>query len=256
MGDWFMEKVAVGEVEVPNPFNQKPYVVPLKPETTAAIVFWSKNFRPFIDKLSVLEKKGFDKFLFNFTITGLGDAFEPGIPPAEKTIEDFKYLSLKYWKSNVFWRFDPIVFTNINDEKYYLNKFRRLADEIAPYTERCIISFAFFYDKVKKSLANLSKKDITAFDPDVSRKKALALQLTMLAHDYNLELHSCCCDYLDNLSGIQPSRCIDGELISSFWGNKFSFINKPSRAGCGCAESSDIGSYGTCLSGCSYCYAQ
>jgi len=252
-----MEKIAAGAVEVPNPFNKTVYTVPLKPETTAAIVFWSKNYHPFLPKLNLLEKQGFDKFVFNFTITGLPNVFEPNIPPAEKTIEDFKYLSLRYWKGYVFWRFDPIIFTDITDEQYYLDSFRRIADEIAPFTQRCIISFAFFYEKVKKSLRNLqTEKNLLCYDAEVERKRALAVRLAMLALEYKLKLHSCCCEYLEDLSGIKKSRCIDGQLISDMWSGKLRFALKPSREGCGCAEAADIGSYGTCKGGCVYCYAK
>ncbi len=255
-GDWFMHKVAQGGLEVPNPFNNKTYFVPLKPETTAAIVFWSKNYKPFLDKLSLLEKRGFDKFVFNFTITGHPREFEPGIPPADETIADFKYLSLRYWKSTVFWRFDPVLISNITNEEYHLDTFRRLADQIALYTERCIFSFTYFYNKVKRSLKQLNDKTgIQTVDPEIDRKRALALKLAMIAQEYQLKLHSCCCEYLEDLPGIEKSRCIDGELISRLWKNKYRFEVKPSRPGCGCAESYDIGSYGTCKNGCVYCYA-
>ena len=252
-----MEKIENGAVEVPNPVNKTVYTVPLKPETTAAIVFWSKNYGPFLPKLNPLEKKGFDKFIFNFTITGLPKILEPNIPPLEKTIEDFKYLSLRYWKGYVFWRFDPIIFTDITDEQFYLDSFRRIADSIAPYTQRCIFSFAFFYEKVKKSLRILrEEKNLDCYDADIERKRALAVRLGMLALEYKLTLQSCCCEYLEDLSGIEKAHCIDGKLISELWSGKYNFALKPSREGCGCAEAADIGSYGTCQGGCVYCYAR
>ncbi len=94
---------------MPNPFNRQTYHVPLKPETTAALVFWSKNYRPFLDKLPLLEKQGYDKFLFNFTITGHPKLLEPNIPPAEECIDDLIELSARYGKDKIFWRFDPIL---------------------------------------------------------------------------------------------------------------------------------------------------
>lgn len=255
-GEWFMEKISLGGVEVPNPFNKKPYFVPLIPEKTAALVFWSKNFKPFIRYLDQLENRGFDNFIFNFTITGHPREFEPNVPPPEITISDFKYLALKYCKSKIFWRFDPILFSELTEEKYYLNKFKIVADEIAPFTERCIFSFACHYKKVQKSLNNFTKaKSVSFYDPPIERKRALALQLGMLAASYNLEFHSCCCEYLEDVPGVRKSHCVDGELISDLHRRELVFYDKPSREGCGCAESVDIGSYGTCKGGCIYCYA-
>jgi len=256
-GDWLMQRVEAGAVEVPNPFSKAVYTVPLQPESTAAIVFWSKNYKPFLPKLNLLEQKGFDKFLFNFTITGLPEILEPNIPPPENTIEDFKYLSLRYWKGHIFWRFDPILITGLTSEQYFLDRFRWIADRIAPFTQRCIFSFAFFYEKVKRSLKLLQEiKNLTYIDPNLERKRALAVRLGMLAAEYGLTLQSCCCEYLEDLSGIEKAHCVDGELVSAMWGGRYRYALKPSREGCGCAESADIGSYGTCQGGCVYCYAR
>ena len=112
--------VKKGGVDVPNPFNKKIYHVPLKPASTAAIVFWSKNFRPFMDKLPVLEKQGFDKFIFNFTITGMNKTWiEPNIPPEDECVNDLIELSKRYGKEVIFWRFDPILLCDIGEARDY-----------------------------------------------------------------------------------------------------------------------------------------
>ena len=52
---------------------------------------------------------------------------------------------------------------------------------------------------------------------------------------------------------------VDWELIKKlFYNNKGTELNyktKPTRKGCGCTESTDIGAYNTCAHGCIYCYA-
>jgi hypothetical protein len=68
-------------------------------------------------------------------------------------------------------------------------------------------------------------------------------------------MFSCCADYLVN-DRIQKGHCIDGSVIESlFFPEGFSYKEKPTRAQCGCTESSDIGTYDTCPHGCVYCYA-
>lgn len=252
-----MEKVNEGGVEVPNPFNRQTYHVPLEPEKVSAFVFWSKNFRPFLPYLPQLEESGFERFIFNFTITGLPKVFEPNIPSAEETIRDFITLSRHYGRKQIFWRFDPILFSDVTNEDYYINRFTELADKIAPFTERCIFSFAFFYNKVKRSLAALkTKSGITTYDAGVERKRALAGKLAELASAFGLEFHACCCEYLAGVPGVQRSRCVDGELVSKLTGGQLKYQVKPSREGCGCSESTDIGQYNTCKGGCVYCYAR
>lgn len=250
-----MQKIAEGGVDVPNPFNRQVYHVPLKPETTAAIVFWSKNYRPFLDKLPLLEKQGYDKFLFNFTITGHPKLLEPNIPPAEECIDDLIELSARYGKDKIFWRFDPVLMPE-NGDYSIIKNFNRLADKIAPHAGRCIFSFTFFYKKVIRSLKKIADEyAVTYSDPKMAIKKDIAAKLAETAADHGLPLHACCCDYLLEIPGIEKSNCIDGELISQLWDDEYVFRAAPSRPNCGCAESSDIGTYGTCKSGCIYCYA-
>ena len=231
--------------------------MPLKPGSTAAIVFWSKNFRPFFNKLDRLERMGFQRFIFNFTITGMPKAFEPNVPPVEETVSDFFELSRRYGEKAVLWRFDPILFSNITDEDYYIKRFTELAGKIAPFTKRCIFSFAFFYNKVKRSLEALDKQEgVRAFNVDIQRKREMAERLAEIAASHGLEFQACCCEYLENVPGVKGAHCVDGELVSEMLGGEYSFKLKPSRAGCGCAESSDIGEYGSCKGGCAYCYAR
>ncbi len=252
-----MNAVEAGGVEVPNPFNREKYSVPLIPKSTAAIVFWSKNFKPFINYLSALEAKGFKRFIFNFTITGLPQEFEPNIPSPENTIADFKELSARYGKEVMFWRFDPIIISDITGEDYYIEKFTRLADILTPHTGRCIFSFAFFYRKVKRALEVLETlTGIRAFDPDVGRKRELTARLAEIARERDLSFEACCCDYLLEVPGVKGAHCVDGKLVSELLEGRYTFSPYPSRKGCGCAESSDIGQYGTCKGGCVYCYAR
>lgn len=252
-----MQAVERGWVEAPNPFNRELYRVPLEPDKVSAIVFWSKNFRPFIDSLSELESKGFGNFIFNFTITGLPEVFEPNVPPVEYTLKDFKELSARYGEKAMFWRFDPIIFSDITGEDYYLSRFQRLADELHPYVSRCIFSFAFFYRKVERALRELEKTTgIHTEDPSLERKRDLAARLAEIAGERGLSLEACCCEYLLEAPGVKAAHCVDGGLVSGLWGGKYTYNPRPSREGCGCAESSDIGQYGLCKGGCVYCYAR
>ena len=252
-----MSRIEAGFAEIPNPFNRRKYTVPLERKDVAGFVFWSKNFRPFMKNLSRLEKLGYRNFCFNFTITGLPREFEPAIPPIEKTTADLKELSSRYGEQAVFWRFDPIILSDITDKSYYINRFRELADIITPHVERCIFSFAYFYKKVKLRLRKLeTEKGIRFVDTSVERKRDLAERLAELASDYKLSFEACCCEYLEGTPEVVSSRCVDGALMEKLCGGKFHFPPRPSRKGCGCAESSDIGEYGTCKGGCIYCYAR
>jgi len=256
-GEWFLKAVEAGGAEVPHPFSREKHFVPLAPQETAALVFWSKDFRPFIGRLAELEQQGFGNFIFNFTITGLPQIFEPQAPPLEQALADFKLLSSHYGRKVMFWRFDPIIFSEITGEEHYINRFRGLAEELAPYAGRCIFSFAYFYRKVERALTVLKRETgVAAWEPEVARKRELAAHLAEIAGECGLSFEACCCGYLLKVPGVKQSHYVDGELVRELQEGKYQYALHPSREGCGCAESFDIGRYGSCKGGCVYCYAR
>ena len=64
-------------------------------EHVAAIVFWSKNNTPLIPYLNELDKRGYN-MVFHFTITELPGIFEKNFPPAQQTLDEFKFLAKRY----------------------------------------------------------------------------------------------------------------------------------------------------------------
>ena len=67
--DWFMEQIKKEVFEVTNPYNRRKSIVPATPDKVHTIVFWSKNFAPFIKGRfgQTLLRMGYNLF-FNFTI--------------------------------------------------------------------------------------------------------------------------------------------------------------------------------------------
>jgi len=46
--DWFMERIRLGFFEVKNPYTRKVQTVAASKESVHSIVFWSKNYGPFL----------------------------------------------------------------------------------------------------------------------------------------------------------------------------------------------------------------
>lgn len=250
-GDWFMKRIEEGWGIKYNPYNQKVNFVSLKPGDVGVLVFWSKNYHPFIEHLDKLDRKGYNLF-FHYTITGLPRRLEKNIPDIRQSIETFKIISRNYSPKQIVWRFDPIMpIKNYNLDKY-LSNFSFICRELKGYTESCYISFANIYGKV---LNRLKIEGINLIDVDKEKKKDFARQLAEVAEGNNIKVFSCCNNFLIS-EKVQRARCIDVNLYGELFDiNPHMYKKSPSRKECGCFESVDIGLYDTCTNKCLYCYA-
>lgn len=254
-GDWFMTRIEEGFVGYVNPYSGQKYRVPLKPEDVLCLVFWSKNYLPFMKHLERLSERGY-RFYFNFTITGLPKLFECNLLETELAIECLKDLSRMFSPQQINWRYDPIILSDATDEEYHLARFEHLASALEGYVERCYFSFVVRYGKVKRNFEQfVEQSHIKFFDPDQKSLIQLANKLAAIAAKYNIKMLTCCGDYLVN-DQIAKAHCIDAEVIERLFltGSK-NLKTKPTRSECGCASNTDIGAYDSCPHGCVYCYA-
>lgn len=253
-GDWFMRRLKEGFAGVVNPFGGQRYLVSLRPEDVCCFVFWSKDFTPFVENLKIIDTLGC-KFYFNYTVTGLPGVFESNLNK-KAAIDTLKQLSLMYSPKHINWRFDPIIISDICDGDFFIRAFKELAKDFTGLVERCYFSFVTEYGKVIRNFKQLERATgVKTLNTSEKFKIELANELAQIAENYGIQMYSCCSDYLIN-DRIQKGHCIDGEVIENlFFPDGFDYQQKPTRAECGCTESSDIGTYDTCPHGCVYCYA-
>jgi len=213
--DWFMRRVREGFAGVVNPFGGKRYIVSLKPEDVACIVFWSKDFTPFIEPLETLGRLGY-KFYFNYTITALPAVFETHVDK-DAAFKTLLYLSDRYSPAHINWRFDPIVFSDLTDEGFYLDAFARLAGQLAGRVERCYFSFVTQYSKVKRNFQQMQERaGVHVSDRPADQKIALAEGLAAIAELHGIRMYSCCGEYLVS-PAIQKAHCIDGAFVEQLF---------------------------------------
>jgi hypothetical protein len=253
--DWFMNRIRAGFAEYRNPFGGQPYRVSLNPQDVSCIVLWSRDYRPLLPHLEELERRGYAS-VFHFTITGLPSPLDADTPPADEAIETFRKLAGRFGPERVLWRYDPIVFSDLTKREYHLRRFRELASELQGATLRCHTSFLDFYKKVTRNLGKLwEKTGLECFDASDDEKKELASSLAEIAGEHGIGLHACCENSVVG-GAVKRAHCVDAELIGELFPDKGVTVSiRPTRPGCGCYESRDIGAYDTCLHGCVYCYA-
>lgn len=249
-GDWFMERIRDGYIESVNPFNSKQVQgITLQPDTIDCIVFWTKNPAPFLKHIPELQKRGYH-FYFQYTINDYPQNFEPGLPRLTERLISFEKLYQLVGKQCINWRYDPIFYTPEIDSRYHVEIFEKLAKQIAPKVRG--ISFAILeeYKKINKAC---NKLGITA----VPENQIMTLfnQLQDICNEYKHTLKACC---LPGFPDIPQAHCIDADAIIELNPKISEKLTKDrsQRKGCGCIKAVDVGKYGTCASGCIYCYAR
>jgi hypothetical protein len=117
---------------------------------------------------------------------------------------------------------------------------------------RCYFSFMADYAKLKHRPANFAAIDL-------EHRLAIASKMYSAARGEGVRLYNCCNEEIPDLvPGILMAHCVDENILreTDRFGMHRNIKSRPTRKGCGCYGSRDIGSYDPpCPHGCLYCYA-
>ena len=246
---WFYNRIREGFLYVRNPFNSRQISrIPLSPDLVDCIVFWTKNPKNMMPRLGELQD--YD-FLFQFTLTGYGKDVEPGVPDKKHMIGVFRALSEQIGHERVIWRYDPILLSERYTPEYHLKAFREIAERLAGYTDRVVISFVDFYAKMKKNAEKLRIRPITERE-----MTELAGKMAEAAGQNQMSIEACAEQTDLSGAGVKRGSCIDRSLIEKLTDCRLAGgKDRNQRKECGCMESIEVGAYDTCRNGCLYCYA-
>jgi len=252
---WLLDAVRQGAADVESPFRAgQVRRVSLRPDDVAWFVFWSRNYRAWLRHRDAF---GDYRVAFHFTITAGHPLLEPGVPSADEALRQAEGLARAYGGPRIFWRYDPIVVWQDADGVQTNHRqavFARLCRELGALgVERCITSFACWYGKVR---ARMRRLGLVPIDPAPEEQCRVASELRDIAAAHGIAVAACCTADLLAVPGIVPAHCIDGDLLSRLGGEPVSAEAAPTREGCGCTKSVDIGSYAQrCGYDCLTCYA-
>jgi hypothetical protein len=231
------------------------YTVSLKPEDVLGYIFWSKDFAPFISHPLFQRLIEQNNAVFHFTINNCKD-LEPNVAPLDRRITTLMRLCDKVGAERVFWRFDPIC--KYRDRQGGLRTSEGEFFTILPQIQsagvrHCFFSFMTFYAKIKS-------RGVEFAPFTMNEKERLARRMFTACSQAGMELYNCCnAEIVEKVPGIRAAHCIDADLLNSTdrFGIHRRLSLRPTRDGCGCFESRDIGSYcQKCMHGCLYCYAR
>ena len=218
--DWFFKRLEIGYSAWTNPFNGvKSYVSYAQ---TRFIVFWSKNPKPLLEYLPILEERNI-KCYIQYTLNDyVNEGLEKGVPSVQRRIDTFKELVKRLGKGHVIWRFDPLILTDVITPEVLLKKIENIGNQLQGYTEKLVFSFADIesYKKVKNNLIrnNVHYNEWTE-DGMISFAKSLS-ELNAIK-GWNYELATCGEKPIYKEYGIKPNHCIDDNLMIRFaWKDK------------------------------------
>jgi len=276
--DWFFYRFRKGYCAWTNPFNGVQSYVSF--EDVRFVVFWSKNPKPLLPYLHILDEQGIGYYI-QYTLNDYEDeGLEKGVPVLQDRIDTFRRLVDQIGLGKVIWRFDPFILTDKITTDDILRKVDGIASQLRGYTEKLVFSFADIsnYKKVK---SNLEMGNINYIEFDEPSMNIVAQGLSELNKSWGFQLATCA-EKLDlDKYGIEHNRCIDDRLMARFCSHDLKLMqflgatvlpadifnpeprvifsknnkDKGQRLFCGCIMSKDIGQYNTCPHLCEYCYA-
>jgi hypothetical protein len=259
--DKFLDCVNRGEFLVPSPFNPKQVArVKIKPIRVSknllgaaeiagnceGFVFWTKNPAPLLPHLPKL-RENYECY-FQFTLNAYPKAFEANLPLLDDRTKTFQAVSKI---CPVIWRYDPIFLSKEITVEWHIKQFEHIAERLAGCTNTCMIN-------------TLIGRYNGIWAPTVEQTRDMAKAFVEIGAKYGIKIQTCA--EIINLAelGITHGKCLDPEIFEKLLSKKFEITakfnpkkaNGATRKGCHCCQSIDIGTYGTCAHGCSYCYAK
>ncbi|MBN1606521.1 MAG: DUF1848 family protein [Polyangiaceae bacterium] len=265
--DWFAARRAAGFAEYENVFGVRGRVSLLRSDVLGYL-FWTRDARPLEGELAALRRERIP-FAFQFTITCYGTELEPNRPPLDEAIASFLELARALPSpESIQWRYDPIVISRRYPPEFHLEAFTRIAERLRGAT---LVANVSVVEPLLKAVRRLGDRDIRYRSPDPRRHAAtvrrfpglrsageagaeLVPKLAATARAQGMVLRSCA----DPELGLPPAQCCGPDLWRACaeidLAELASVPKAPSRAGCHCIQSVDIGMSETCRGGCRYCY--
>lgn len=271
---WFSERRKAGFAEYRTVFGGGRngfFRVSLHDRDVLGYLFWTKFAAPFHKVLADLRKSQIP-YVFQYTITGYGKEFQPGIPARDAAIDDFLRVAADLPAADcIQWRYDPIILSSRYSLGWHRQNFAYIADKLEGCTRVVNVSFVEPYLKAVTKAPDW--QDVQWRHPDPERHKTalrkfpglqsvgnegeiLLGDMAEIARRQGIELRICCNQEYEQY--LPQARCCGLELFRGY-GTEIerrmaTLAAGPSRAGCRCLKTVDIGMDTTCPGGCFYCY--
>lgn len=252
---WWERRLEEGFFEVRNPYYpEKVSRQSLDPEVVDGIQYISKNFEPALDGQLMPLKKAAEMYpsRFEATVNAYGKDIERHVPgPMTKRIDIIKRLAQDVGPEAISWNYNPILIDAKHNVAFHMQALELMFEAIAPHVSGFSFDFVNMHAKTIRNAPDIRP-------PDATEIRIICDHISDLVGEYGLVSHTCnddrvrknipmrSCqttrDFMD-ISNRIPKKRINESILDDciICGNKV-----PHR---------DVGTYDTCLHGCTYCYA-
>ncbi len=251
---WLMERLRSGWCEVRNPFGGQVRRVDLRPDAVLALVLWTRDPSPLLPHLPELVERGY-RAMLQLTLDDYPAFLEPAAPDAARVVEAAAGFREVMGEASIVWRYDPVILTERTPPSYHRRRVGELSRRLEGLTDTCVTSFVDLYRKTLRNLEPaLEAEGIGRLPVDPTRDETLVSDLALTVAERGMALELCCEPDLEG-EHAGRARCVDDRRLARLLGEPVRLRAAPTRKGCGCRASVDIGAYDTCARGCVYCYA-
>jgi len=229
----FFEWKDRGFINAPHPQTGLPAKWSLAPKDVHSLVWWSKDYRPFLTHPRIGE---IDSYRNYFCMTITGDRIrEPKVPNLSIQIENFTQMVERYGAEKMQWRYSPVPLDT--------QKFREIAEHVHSLGVReCYFSFLHTDDPRSKE-----------------QRREILRSLCLILAPLEMTLLGCWDD--EAFQGVAPNfgaaTCVDAYKIDQIYGIDKLGIKHLKTPECKCSMSVEVATQTLlpCPHACSYCYA-
>ena len=264
---WFAQRRAEGFAEYRNVFGSVGRVS-LHDDDVLGYVFWTRDPTAFDDNLAALDAAGIP-WAMQYTITDYDRELEPHVPSLRQALGGFLAARERLpGSAAIQWRYDPIVLSDRDTPARHITAFETIARALRGATSIVNVSIVEPYRKTVRRVRDTTTR-FRQVDPKrhtaVAREHptlpeageqadALLDELDAIAAAHDMALRVCSNPEIERA----PSQCCGAELFADHDDEvreRFAPLQAaPSRTGCRCISTVDIGMDNTCIAGCRYCY--
>lgn len=261
---WFANTWKRGWAEARNSFGGS-IRADLRPGSVAGFLGWTRDARPFASSIETLRRDAVP-MVWQFTVTPYGPDLELRRP--SDPVGALLWLRERLPGPGALqWRYDPIVLSDRYSEAWHLDNFGQLAERFRGAVVVCNTSIVEPFSKTVRRLDDPSvqyrsgsqnfvktiarKPDLGAYSPESS----FLGQLDRIGREFGIEVRACTNPEMP----LPASQCCSLEMFAAYGPEVVARLggirSSPTRPGCCCLRSTDIGMDNTCVAGCRYCYA-